>query len=271
MASIPCKRSNNPKPIVALLSLATLGNEQIAHASRRHKTAVSATKIVNSLSESEVRSLPEETRQHLLRTLKAGRITNADRQAINKLLSCEVIELTYQQRMIIKGAKDFVTATKSHLINLSLLPIGRKLLNSIYKSGRQVMIIPADRVCEAPPEDFRAAIPKGKSLKWRELNGKEKTIKGSGLGSDTTIRYNPSFSYSDKTTGWRKYPPEIALAHELIHADDSAYGRLDPDEVEGVRNYERQAVGLSPYEDKEFTENKFRAAWATPIPLRMQY
>lgn len=271
MASIASKRSDTPKPTVALLFRETLENGRPAAPPHWRHNSASTRKIVNSLSEHEIRSLPEETRQQLLRTLKAGRITDADRKAINKLLSCEVIELTYQQRMVIKGAKDFVSITKLHLNNLSLIPIGQRLLKSLYKSGKRVIIVPADRVCEAPPDDFKAAIPKGKPLKWRELSGKEKIIKGNGLGSDTTIKYNPSFSYSDKSTGWRKSPPEIALVHELIHADDSAYGRLDPDEVEGVRNYERQAVGLSPYEDKEFTENKFRASWVTPIPLRTQY
>jgi hypothetical protein len=57
----------------------------------------------------------------------------------------------------------------------------------------------------------------------------------------------------------------------LIHAHDAAYGQLDPDVTEGVRNYERQAVGLPPYEDKEFTENGFRAAWKNPLPARTEY
>lgn len=270
MTSNVSKIRNTAKPVVALVSQATWIQEQLDHAPWRQNSSI-ARKIVDSLTESQVRALPVEARQQLLRSLKNGRITEADRKAVNKIISSEIIELEYQRRIIIKGARAFVDTTKIHLANLSSLPIGQKLLRSLYKSGKQITIMPTDRISEAPPDDFKAAIPKGKPLKWRDLLGKEKTIKGTGLGSNTTIKYNPSFTCSYRTTDWRKSPPEIALAHELIHADDSAYGRLDPDEANGIRNYERQAVGLSPYLDKEFTENKFRAAWAPPLPPRTQY
>lgn len=96
-------------------------------------------------------------------------------------------------------------------------------------------------------------------------------MRGTGKGSNTTIKYNPALSCSVDTVDRSKFPPEIALAHELIHADDAAYGRLEPDEVNGVRNYERQAVGLPPYDGKHFTENKFRASWHPPLPSRNRY
>lgn len=271
MASIASKKSGTPHLVVAILFEAATDRYQFGQTSWQRNSSTDARKIVESLSDSEARLLPKETRERLLQSLKAGRITQADSKAINKLLSCELTELEYQQRIVIKGAADFISITKTHLNNLSLIPIGRKLLSSLYKSGKQVLIVPSDRVCEAPPDNFKAAILKGRKLKWFDLSGKEKTIKGTGLGSDTTIKYNPSFSCSNKGADWQKSPPEIALAHELIHADDSAYGRLDPDEIGGIKNYERQAVGLLPYEDKEFTENKFRAAWVTPIPLRTKY
>lgn len=256
---------------VAHLSQQTsLLNKQIDRDGWRQSRPL-ARKLVNSLSESEIRSLPIETRQQLLQTLKSGRITNADSKAIKKLLLSESEEVEYQRRIIIKGSKDFISITMAHLFNLSQLPLGKMLLNSLCKSGKQITIIATDRVSEAPPDDFRAAIPKGRNLSWLDLGGKKTTLKGTGHGSNTTIKYNPTFVFSCRNSTWKRCPPEIALAHELIHADDSAYGRLDPDEVNGVRNYERQAVGLTPYENKEFTENKFRATWHPPISLRTHY
>lgn len=271
MASVVTPKCVATKPIVALLSHGSTGRREFAEQTIGRSNSDVARKIVSSLSDSDIRALPQETRQELLKSLKLGRITNADRNAINKLLNSDILEVEYQRRMVIKGASDFVDTTKAHLTNLSQMPIGRKLLESLYKSGKHITIVPAIRVSEAPPDSFKDAIPKGMPLKWVSFSGKEKMVKGTGLGSSTTIKYNPQFTCSNKTAEWKKSPSEITLAHELIHANDSAYGRLDPNEIDGVRNYERQAVGLSPYENTEFTENKFRAAWRPPLPLRSKY
>lgn len=270
MACEARKKSRVTSPPVALLSNATWISQQLEKASCRQIGQV-ARKIVNALSEAEIRVLPQDIRQRLLGHIKKGKITAADRQAVNKLLTADLVEIEYQDRIIIKGANDFAITTQAHLSQLTQIPIGRKLLESISKSGKSVIIVPTDRVSEAPPVDFKGAVPKGKTLKWYDLWGNEKKIHGNGRGSDTVIKYNPSFTCSHLTKDWKSHPPEIALAHELIHADDSAYGRLDPDEIDGVRNYERQAVGLTPYENKEFTENKFRLAWKKKLPLRTYY
>ncbi|MFN0110403.1 MAG: M91 family zinc metallopeptidase [Blastocatellia bacterium] len=270
MPSIVSKKCASTKPVVALLPQGNGAKRGLVQTTWDCNPSI-VRKIVNSLSDSEVRALSPEARQGLLKSLKLGRITNADRSAINKLLNSEIVEVEYQRRMVIKGASDFVNTTKTHLTNLCQIPIGRKLLESLYKSGKHITIVPAIRISEAPPDIFKDAIPKGAPLKWISFSGKEKVIKGTGLGSNTTIKYNPQFTCSHKTAEWKKSPSEITLAHELIHANDSAYGRLDPSETDGVRNYELQAVGLSPYENIEFTENKFRAAWMPPLPLRMQY
>lgn len=257
-------------PTVALLSQTTWVTQQLDQASARHIGQI-ARKIVHELSERELRTLPADLRQRLLSHIKNGRITAADRKAVNKLLTSEQVEVRYRETITIKGSGEFTDATKTHLSQLAKMPIGRKLLDSICQSGKSVTIVHTDRVSEAPPSDFKAAIPKGKMLRWFDLWGNEKNIRGTGKGSDTVIKYNPSFTCSTQAKDWKKNPPEITLAHELIHAHDSAYGQLDPDEIDGVRNYERQAVGLAPYENREFTENKFRLAWSQPLPLRMHY
>jgi len=264
------KKAKSGKPVVALQSQATWVKQQLDNATWRN-IAATARKIVEALSPNDIRTLPPETRQRLLHHIRAGRITDADRKAVDKLMVAELVEIEYQQGMVIRGSADFVESTKVHLSKLSEISLGKKLFSSLFKSGRCITIVPTNKVSEAPPDDFKAAVAKGKSLKWRDFSGKEKVIKGTGKGSGTTIKYNPTLTCSCKTKDWRKHPTEIALAHELIHADDAAYGRLDPDELDGVRNYERQAVGLHPYENKEFTENKFRASWFPPLPARTQY
>lgn len=270
MSPVISKRNKSVRPAVALLSQAAWVNQQLDQASWRH-VGSAARKIVDALSAEEIRLLPEETRQRLMRHISAGRITEAHRRAVDKLLTAELVEVEYRRHIVIKGPAEFVNKTKSHLANLAKLKLGRELLQSLGQSGKSLTIIPTDRVSEAPPDNFRFAVTKGKSLKWRDLSGREKIVRGTGKGCGTTIKYNPALTCSCETADWKKHPPEIALAHELIHANDSAHGRLDPDEINGVRNYERQAIGLSPYEGKYFTENRFRASWNTSLPLRSHY
>lgn len=270
MIASPCKKNKTLQPPVALLSQASWINQQLDQVNWRSVSST-ARKIIADCSPEEIRGLPEETRQRLLRHLSTGRITEADRRAVNKLQSAQLAEIEYQQHMIIKGPPEFVNKTKAHLQRLAELKIGQDLLCSLKQSGRQVTIIPTHKVSEAPPNNFKAAIPKGSVIKWQTLGGKEKVMRGTGQGSNTIIKYNPGLTCSGRTADWRKHPPEIALAHELIHADDAAHGRLDPDEVSGVRNYERQAVGLPPYEEKRFTENNFRKCWRPQLPPRTRY
>lgn len=263
-------RTKAKPPRVAFVAQATWINDQLDQATWRTRESV-ARRIVNALAPEELRALPTETRRRLRERLSQGRVSDADRRAVNKLLAAEQFEVEYQPRLVIKGSAEFVAKTRAHLANLAHLSIGRRLLLSLRRSGRRVVITPTDRVSEAPPDDFKGALVKGAVLQWRDQCGQERTIKGSGRGSDTTVKYNPDLTCSCVAEAWRKHPPEIGLAHELIHADDAAYGRLDPQEVSGLRNYERQAVGLGAYETKEFTENKFRAAWPTPLPVRTSY
>src|SRR5262249_48295098 len=161
----------------------------------------------------------------------------------------------YQPGIIIKGAKDFVEKVKSRLDCIARVATGGRLLRSLASRGMTVTIIPASRVNEARPDNYRAAVARGKSLKWRDESRKERMVRGPGAGSNTTIRYNPALSIIGSAEAWQRQPPGIWLAHELIHADDAAYGRMDPEQKDGIRNYERQAIGLPPYDQKDFTEN----------------
>ncbi|HKX27195.1 MAG TPA: M91 family zinc metallopeptidase [Blastocatellia bacterium] len=258
------------EPRVGLCRTAQWVDQQLTQARGSDQGSV-VRRIVDALSVEELRSLPPEMRRRLTELLKSGRISNAARLAVDKLMSADQVEIEYQHRLLIQGPAGFVEKTTAHLTTLARMPLGRRLLSSLLRSGQQVRIVPACRMCEAPPDDFRAALAKGTILKWRDQFGKMKTIKGIGAGSSTTIKYNPEMKLFRTGEDWRQHPPEIGLAHELIHADDAAYGRLDPEMTDGVRHYECQAVGLPPYEQKEFTENRFRAQWPSRLPARTSY
>ncbi len=53
------------------------------------------------------------------------------------------------------------------------------------------------------------------------------------------------------------------MQHELKHGYDAAYGRQERGDMEQgsirINKRERQAVGLPPYENEPYTENKYRS------------
>ena len=237
-------------------------------------------RIVSALTIGKLSQLPSEIRQQMRDILSLGYAPRREKEILDKILRADLIaktpatelhEVEYQQGLVMKGAQIFVEQVKSQLDSLSSLPTGRELLMSLARSGRSVTIVPAPRLSEARPNNYRAASAQGKLLEWKDETGKKRTIRGNGKGSDSTINYNQNLTCIGYSEAWQRQPPAIWLGHELIHADDSAYGRMDPEIKDGVRNYERQAVGLPPYEKKEFTENKLRAEWQEPQPLRPRY
>ncbi|MCI0336961.1 MAG: type III secretion system effector protein [Acidobacteria bacterium] len=239
-----------------------------------------ARQIVVALSVEELRRIPPESRHCLREALSLGNAPRKDKESLNKILTAELLDnipaknlvmVEYQQGTIIKGSGDFVGKVRSQLDRIILLSIGRRLLQSLAQSGMTVTIVPSSRKSEARPDNYRAAIARGKVLKWRDESGKERAIRGTGAGSDTTIRFNSDQTIIGTAEAWQQQPPEIWLGHELIHADDFAYGRMDPVQKDGIRNYERQAIGLPPFDQKEFTENKLRAEWSEPQPARPRY
>jgi Effector protein len=239
-----------------------------------------ARRIITALSLEDLSRTPAESRHLLREVLSLGYAPRKDREALDKILAAELLDkipadklvaVEYQPRTIIKGAQEFVEKVISQLDSIVSTPIGERLLQSLARSGRTITIVPGKRANDARPDNYRAAVASGKVLKWRDESGKERAIRGNGAGSDTTIKYNPDLSSIGSSEAWQRQPPAIWLAHELIHADDAAYGRMDPEYEDGIRNYERQAIGLPPYDQKQFTENKLRAAWSEPQPLRPRY
>jgi len=239
-----------------------------------------ARRIVAASSVEDLRRSAAEGRHQLREALSLGYAPVKERAALDKILTAELLEkipatelvvVEYQPGIVIKGRKDFVGKAKSHLDQIGGVPTGGRLLRSLASSGMNVTLVPSPRANEARPDNYRAAVASGKSLRWRDEAGRARSVRGCGAGSNTTIKYNPDFSNLGSAEAWQRQPPPIWLAHELIHADDAAYGRMDPEMIDSVRNYERQAIGLPPYETKEFTENRLRAEWSEPQPPRPRY
>ncbi|MBI1763988.1 MAG: hypothetical protein HYR56_21390 [Acidobacteria bacterium] len=180
-------------------------------------------------------------------------------------------EFVYQARLAIKGRPDFLRQTREALAIITGINIGNQLLQSLAASRRTVVILESTAHNLAVPDDFSAAIASGQKLEWKELYGKASCLIGTGAGSDTQIHFNPSYFRIGTAESWQTAPAALWLAHELIHADDAAWGRMNPTKVDGLFNYERQAIGLAPYELKEFTENRFRSNWTLLQPLRTSY
>ena len=105
-----------------------------------------------------------------------------------------------------------------------------------------------------------------------------------GQGVALAIKYNP-FLATVGSLPWNKRPPGIGLAHELIHAEQAAHGRMrrldapnpggpdsrNPDKHPIVRGYELDAIGVHPEHQYAFTENKIRAEWNPPQGQRDYY
>ncbi len=186
-------------------------------------------------------------------------------------MTTSATEFVYQPRLTVKGRAEFLRQTREALEVLSALSLGNRLLQSLAESQQTVVILESTARNLAVPEDFRAAIAPGLKLEWKELYGREGCLIGTGFGCGTRIQFNPGYVRIGLEEGWQTAPAALWLAHELIHADDAAWGRMDPSRVDGLLNYERQAIGLPPYEQKEFTENRFRQHWHPILPARTRY
>lgn len=247
---------------------------------RSRDRSVMVRRIVAAASVEDLHRLAAESLHRLREALSLGYAPVKEREALDKILTAELLEkipaaglvaVEYQAGIVIRGPIDFVEKAQSHLGLIASVPTGGRLLRSLASRGLTVRLVPSSRANDARPDNYRAAVAPGKSLKWRDETGRERAVRGVGAGSNTTIKYNPNLSGIGSAEAWQRQSPAIWLAHELIHADDAAYGRMDPEMIDGVRNYERQAIGLPPYEMKEFTENRLRAEWSEPQPPRPRY
>jgi hypothetical protein len=170
------------------------------------------------------------------------------------------------------GPANFENAVHIDLQAIYDTPTGRQLLDSLHASGKKIYIHYAPKnSIELSNHNWTRA--------FYDLDG---VTPGSGLG--VGINYNPTLAKAGDMP-WNTRPPGIGLAHELIHAEQAAYGRMRRFDTENpggpdsrnlnkplqVPHYELETIGVHPEHSYAYTENKIRAEWNPPQGLRAYY
>lgn len=88
-----------------------------------------------------------------------------------------------------------------------------------------------------------------------------------GNGAECRIYYDPNYVLGNR-------PPPVGLFHELVHAYYFAKGKQlglcdSSSDANGGRHFELMAVGMAPFADRRFSENKMRELYG--CPPRTQY
>jgi hypothetical protein len=170
------------------------------------------------------------------------------------------------------GPANFENAVHTDLQALYDTPTGKQLLDSLHASGQKIYIHYAP---ENSIELNRHNWEKG----FYALDG---VTPGAGLG--VGVNYNPTLAKAGELP-WNTRPPGIGLAHELIHTEQAAYGRMrrgdtanpggpdarNPKKLPQVPHYELEAIGVHPEHSYAYTENKLRAEWNPPQGQREYY
>lgn len=167
--------------------------------------------------------------------------------------------------IVITGTPAFQGQVLSDLAAIRNTTTGGKLLNSINSSGKTVTI-----------QETASGNACGYSNPSARFSG--------GSGTDVTVSYNSK----NRTIGaekWETRPPAIGLAHELCHAEQAAHGTMstgmvnndakpdpsNPGSFAQEKKREVEAVGISPNDTRNFTENKIRSEWNPKQPERKWY
>ena len=110
---------------------------------------------------------------------------------------------------------------------------------------------------------------------WKhELSRLLRPYMAPGRGDTSTIKFDPADARSCAIDpAMKNRPPALGLAHELIHALHNVRGtNMSRVKNENGQNPEEViTTGLPPYNFEKYSDNKLRALWSTPQPLRMKY
>ncbi|HUT32677.1 MAG TPA: M91 family zinc metallopeptidase [Planctomycetota bacterium] len=190
--------------------------------------------------------------------------------------TCPLASQTYGKAIKIEGDEKFRKKTIQALNDIRKTPTGKAMIESIEKSGKTVTIKPtkgtnncdytshSDRFCE--PALFETKCEKA------------------GKGTSSVIKFDPDRTAAG-TQPWETRPAAIGLAHELVHAEQAAYGMTmdgyaandkrpdpaDPKKTHQGDAREIEAVGIPPNDKRPFTENKIRSEWDPKQPERKWY
>jgi len=169
----------------------------------------------------------------------------------------------------VKGTEEFREKTVQALAKIAQTPSGAKLLNDLHRSGKTITIV-------------ETAGGNGASYSG---NPNVDAHGHAGPGADTTVKYNPNKTSLGPGPAWKTRPPEIGLAHELIHAKHASSGErdasmvqndhkpdpADPTKFAQVKKEEARTVGFPPYDNEPYSENSIRKEWDPPQPERPFY
>ncbi|MBC7921868.1 MAG: hypothetical protein H7Z75_12365, partial [Ferruginibacter sp.] len=170
------------------------------------------------------------------------------------------------------GPADFQAAVQADLQAIYDTPTGQRLLESLHASGKKIFINYGEKnSAEFPFGNWPPA--------FYQTDG---VTPGSGMA--LKIAYNPVQEDVGRKE-WNKRPPAIGLAHELIHAEQAAYGRMrrgttansvgrdadGPVEPAQAHEFELETIGIPPHDQYPFSENRIRAEWNPPQVVRRHY
>jgi len=154
----------------------------------------------------------------------------------------------------IEGTPEFRAKVAADVQKLAGTPTGQGLLESLDSSGKKLTInqgSPPQTSYDAPADRFKKA------------DG------SAGPGSNATITITGNGeTLEDGSEPWMTTPSEVVLGHEMVHAEQAQRGQITPGETAGVRNRETEAVGLPPYQNNPYTENKIRRDLGYPARER---
>ncbi len=174
------------------------------------------------------------------------------------------------KNITISGDMEFKMKTLLSLGQIASTPTGEKLLKSIDSGSKNVKIVKTNGGNSCGYTDGAARF--------------EKADGTPGAGSGATVNYNPDRK-STGTEDWETRPPAIGLAHELVHAEQAGKGKqkpgqddndnrpdaTDPTKKDQTNKRELEAVGIPPYDNYPYNENKMRKEWPPPQPERKWY
>jgi uncharacterized protein involved in type VI secretion and phage assembly len=117
--------------------------------------------------------------------------------------------------------KKFADDTITDLATIDQTPNGHALLGRLDTSGHTTTIQPQNPIADGGtswtnPGGSRPGAP-------GTVDAAGNPIPGAGSGSDATVSYSPSFYPANKTNE----PGDVALYHELTHADHATHGTID--------------------------------------------
>lgn len=170
----------------------------------------------------------------------------------------------------IVGSPAFQSQVLADLAAIQSTPTGGKLLKAINSSGKTVTI--------QETSGGNSCGYANAAARFYDASGKP------GAGTNVTVSFNAKRKMIG-TQLWETRPPAIGLAHELCHAEQAAHGTMSTGDVANdskpdpsnpgafaqERKREVEAVGISPNDTRDFTENKIRSEWKPPQPARQWY